>query len=121
MAGQMSESLPCAAIARARSRARAALCASLVALACALCACTDKPSAKDCEALLDRIIDFEMEAAGTDHISPAMKDDLDKQRKELHGYLSESFVEDCQKNMPVAVVKCGLDAKNLSEYATCEE
>lgn len=108
------------AVALRRSGVRAAVCASLVALVCALGACSDKPSAKSCEKLLDRVIEFEIEAAGTHHLSPAMKDDLDKQRKELREYLSEPFLEDCRENMSVAVVECGMEAKSLADFAKCE-
>ena len=49
-----------------------------------------------------------------------MREDLDKQRKALRDYMSESFVEECRENMSVAVVKCGLEAKTLADYAGCE-
>jgi hypothetical protein len=93
----------------------------VLALSLTAAGCSDKPTEKDCKALLDRVIDLEIGAAGTEKLSPEMKADLDKQRKQLEQYLGTSFMDRCLQDTPVAVIKCGLDAKTREDYAACDE
>jgi hypothetical protein len=83
--------------------------------------CGDKPSEKDCKALLDKVIDLEVATAGTDKLSSEKKASLDKQRKQLAGYISERFIERCIKETPKAAIECGLKAKSQEDYAACEK
>lgn len=96
-----------------------ALVTTLV-LCLAAAACGDKPSKKDCEALLDKVIDLEIAAAGTDKLPEDMKADLKKHREQLKDYLQEAFMKQCMDNTPAAVIKCGLAAGSMDEYAACD-
>jgi hypothetical protein len=93
----------------------------LLAVSLAAGGCSDKPTKQDCEALLDRVIELEIGAAGTEKLSAEMKGDLDKQRKQLEQYLGTRFMDRCLQDTPVAVVKCGLNAKTQEDYAACDE
>jgi hypothetical protein len=93
----------------------------LLALSLAMGACSDKPTETDCKALLERVIELEIGAAGTEKLPPEMKADLDKQRKKLEQYLEKPFMERCLQDTPVAVIKCGLEARTKADYAACDE
>jgi len=100
------------------SLTRALLGMALAVLATA--GCSEKASSDDCKALLDRVVEIEIQEAGTSHLSPAMKDDLDKQRKLVRDQLRDPFMSECQNDMPAAVVSCRLKAKTKADYAACK-
>ena len=92
-----------------------------LAVTSALGACSEGPTDEQCEALLDKVIELEIATAGTDKLPAAMKEDLEKQRAQLEDYLSEKFMAECRKNVPLEVVKCGLKAKTKADYAACDK
>lgn len=94
--------------------------ALVFAVSSMVCACSDKPSNQDCEALLEKIVDLEIASGGTASLPAAMKTDLEKSRKEVKDYLREQFMKQCLDSTPVAVVKCGLQAKSKADYAACD-
>jgi hypothetical protein len=92
-----------------------------LAMAATIGACDgDRPSKKDCSALLDKIIELEIAAAGTSHLSPDMKADLDKQRKTMREFLRDPFMKQCRNELHAEVVACRLKAKSQVELAACE-
>ena len=96
-----------------------------LSLVCALVATAgacgeDKASDADCKAALDKIVDLEIEAAGTTHLSPEMKADLDKQRDKMREHLREPFMKECKNDLPATVVKCRIKAKSKADLAACE-
>lgn len=96
--------------------------APVIAFGLALIAgCSEKPTEADCKKLLDHVVSLEISAAGTDKLSPEMKADLERQRKELAETVSKPFIEQCAKNTPLSLVQCGLAAKTKADYAACEK
>jgi hypothetical protein len=83
--------------------------------------CGDKPTQADCEKLLDHVIEIEMSASGSDTLTPDMKADIDKQKRQLRDYLKKQFLEQCLDKTPGAVVKCGLKARDHQQLAACDK
>ena len=93
-----------------------ALC--IVAL---ICSCgADRASEAECKAALNKIVDLEIEAAGTSHLSPDMKADIDKQRKKIRDHLRKPFMKQCRNDLPASVVRCRSKAKSKADLAACE-
>ena len=93
-----------------------------LSLGAAASGCSSTPSPEQCEALLDHVVEIEVAESGAGkELSAEMKADLDKQRKELEGYVGEQFVKRCRESLPVTFVECGLQAKSKAEYAECEK
>lgn len=101
---------------------RLRVAALLLGLTAAAPGCSSTPSSEQCKALLDHVVGLEVADSGAGkELSADMKADLDKQRKELEGYVGEQFVKRCLDSLPVAFVECGLAAKSKAEYAECEK
>lgn len=105
-----------------RSRSHRWLTLGLICATTALLsACgSDRASDADCKAALAKIVDLEIEAAGTSRLSPDMKADLDKQRKKMREHLREPFMKQCKNDLPASVVKCRIKAKSKADLAACE-
>lgn len=84
--------------------------------------CSNTPTAPQCEALLDHVVDLEVKEVGAHKDLPAnMKADLDRQRKELEAQVRDGFLKRCQDSLPAAFVACGLQARTKADYAECEK
>jgi hypothetical protein len=95
--------------------------AALLALAPLLAGCGDAPSKKECEQLLDHVVELELEEAGTDGMSAEAKTDLEKQKQKLRDYVGKEFIDRCVKDLPKKHVSCGLKAANKEALAACDK
>lgn len=100
---------------------RAFLFAFATAFAIGLSACSDAPSREQCEKLLVHVVDLEIQAAGTDSITPAMKADLDEQRKKLHDYVGTELIKTCMEDISAKRVACALEATTREALAECDK
>jgi hypothetical protein len=85
-----------------------------------LAGCADNASTDQCGKLLDRIIDQEVAATGGKELPEKMKADLAKQKAALTEQARGDFMKACTKKTPKAVVECGLTAKSMDDFATCD-
>jgi hypothetical protein len=85
-------------------------------------ACGGGASKADCQKLLDKLIDLEMKAGGSDGtLTPEMKEGLEAQRKEIFDYADgQAFVATCTDKTPTEVVSCMLEAPDLESVAACD-
>jgi hypothetical protein len=85
-------------------------------------ACGGGASKADCQKLLDKLIDLEMKAGGSDGtLTSEQKEQLEGQRKEIFEYADgQAFVATCTDKTPADVVSCMLDAPDLEAVAACD-
>ncbi|HET6611729.1 MAG TPA: hypothetical protein VFG83_07065 [Kofleriaceae bacterium] len=84
-------------------------------------ACSDAPSREQCETLLDHVVDLEIQAAGTGDITPAMKADLEKQRKKLRDYVGAELIKTCMDEISSDRVACAIKAPTREALAACDK
>lgn len=84
-------------------------------------ACSNAPSQEQCESLLGHLIDLELAKGGGKNVTPEMKADLEKQKKQIADYTREKFMDACTKKTAKAVVDCGAHARDDKELAACDE
>ena len=86
----------------------------------ALGSCTDKPSAGDCDKLLDHVLELELAKAGG---TASRKDDLDfeAQKKKVREYVEDDFMDHCLNETPKPQIDCALKAKTLGQLAECDK
>ncbi len=84
--------------------------------------CGDQPSKDQCAKLFEKVVDLEIKSGGGDSkdMTPEMKQDLERRRKEVIDQQSEKFISTCTSRTPKKVVECQLGAQDLDEYAKCE-
>jgi len=84
--------------------------------------CVDRPSSSQCKKLLDHMVKLEMEAGGTDGVSPEQTADLEKQEKALKAELmQEGFKEQCEKHTPPSVVECVMKKRSMDQVGECDK
>lgn len=93
--------------------------ALFAALALTSSACSEKPSEEECEKLVRHIIELEAAEAGGGAVPADQKADAEQRKKGVFKAVGTKY---CRDDMPVAQVKCALEARNLAELsAKCEK
>jgi hypothetical protein len=93
----------------------------LALLVVAAAACSNAPSQEQCESLLGHLIDLELAKGGGKNVTPDMKADLEKQKKQIADYTRDKFMDACMKKTAKAVIDCGTRAQNEKDLAACDE
>ena len=92
--------------------------AALLLWVCASCA--DKPKEKDCQKLLDHVVDLEvLDTSDKESITKEVRQEIEKQKKELRDYMRKDFIKTCREKLAVSFVECGLKARNKSKFTAC--
>ena len=84
-------------------------------------ACSDAPSKKECEKLLDHVIDIYTPARPGEQLTPQVKKDLEEQQKAVAKVVGKDFVSKCTDTLPKAHVECALKARSEADLGKCEE
>ncbi|MEZ4361856.1 MAG: hypothetical protein R3B48_16825 [Kofleriaceae bacterium] len=110
---------PAASSALVRAAARLALVALLAGAVFALPACSSGPSASDCEALREKLVELEFAAMGAKATSET-RDQLAKQKKDTNEGVAERFGAACTKKTPKVLIDCMLRATSLEAVKLCD-
>lgn len=84
-------------------------------------ACSDEPSEDQCRRLLEHMVSLEAEAGGSGEVTSEMEEALEAQKKEAKVDLEEDFMKYCLEQLPLAQVKCALEARDLEAVSQCDE
>ena len=84
-------------------------------------ACSDSPSAEQCEQLLAHIVEIEVRSAADDAPRGARADELEAQKAQIKEYLGREFVETCREAYSRERVECALASSSYEELAACDE
>jgi len=82
--------------------------------------CAKKPSKADCEQLLTKMYDMDVQSSGVTKVTEAQKKAVDKQIKDVKKDLRKKFMTQCLDRTPKAWVKCALNAKDKKAIEDCK-
>ena len=84
-------------------------------------ACSDAPSAEQCEELLAHVVEIESEAAAGTASAGGDDDDTERRKSEILEYLGEEYVELCRDTYSRERVECALEASSYEQLISCHD